>query len=74
MKKIESIYLYRANNGAHFQFMSFIAARAEANAQVSEKASAEVAALRATLAIEDTNLKLTTKSLMTITSGCIAEL
>ena len=65
MKKIESIYLYRANNGAHFQFMSFIAARAEADAQVSEKASAEVAALRATLAIEDTNLKLTTKSLIT---------
>ena len=53
------------NNGAHYLFMNNIVTRAEAHEKVNEKAAAQVAALKAAVAQEDQDLKLSTKSLLT---------
>lgn len=65
MKEISEIYLGRMNNGAHFLYMSNILARAEADTKVKAKAAAQVAALKAAVAQEDKDLKISQKSLLT---------
>lgn len=53
------------NNGAHFLYVSNVLARAEADTKVSEKAAAQVSALKTAVAQEDRDLKLSQKSLLT---------
>ena len=65
MKEISTISLERMNNGAHFLYVSNILARAEADAKVKTKAAAQVAALKAAVAQEDEDLKISQKSLLT---------
>ena len=65
MKEIGTIALGRMNNGAHFLYVSNVLARAEAEARVSEKAAAQVSALKTAVAQEDRDLKLSQKSLLT---------
>lgn len=65
MKEIGEIYLGRMNNGAHFLYVSNILARAEADTKVNAKAAAQVAALKAAVAQEDEDLKISQKSLLT---------
>lgn len=65
MKEIGEIYLGRMNNGAHFLYVSNILARAEADTKVNAKAAAQVAALKAAVAQEDKDLKISQKSLLT---------
>lgn len=65
MKEISTISMERMNNGAHFLYVSNILARAEADAKVSTKAAAQVAALKAAVAQEDEDLKISQKSLLT---------
>lgn len=65
MKEISTISLERMNNGAHFLYVSNILARAEADATVKTKAAAQVAALKAAVAQEDEDLKISQKSLLT---------
>lgn len=65
MKEISTISLERMNNGAHYLFVSNIAARAEADAKVNAKAVAQLAALKSALAQEDADLKISQKSLVT---------
>lgn len=65
MKEINPISLERMNNGAHFLYVSNILARAEADTKVNTKASAQVAALKAAVAQEDEDLKISQKSLLT---------
>lgn len=65
MKEIGEIYLGRMNNGAHYLFVSHILQRAEADSKVKERAAAQVSALKAAVADENANLKLSQKSLLT---------
>ncbi len=65
MKEIATISLERMNNGAHFLYVSDILARAEADTTVNEKTAALIAALKAAVAQEDEDLKLSQKSLLT---------
>lgn len=65
MKEIGTIALGRMNNGAHFLYVSNVLARAEADTKVSEKAAAQVSALKTAVAQEDRDLKLSQKSLLT---------
>ena len=65
MKEIGTINLHRMNNGAHFLYVSNVLARAEADTKVSEKAAAQVSALKTAVAQEDRDLKLSQKSLLT---------
>lgn len=65
MKEISTISLERMNNGAHFLYVSNILARAEADTKVKTKAAAQVAALKAAVAQEDEDLKISQKSLLT---------
>ena len=65
MKEIGTIALGRTNNGAHFLYVSNVLARAEADTKVSEKAAAQVSALKTAVAQEDRDLKLSRKSLLT---------
>lgn len=65
MKEIATISLERMNNGAHFLYVSDILAHAEADTTVKQKNAAQVAALRAAVAQEDEDLKLSQKSLLT---------
>lgn len=65
MKEIQPISLERMNNGAHFLYVSNILARAEADEAVKTKAATQVAALKAAVAQEDADLKLSQKSLLT---------
>lgn len=65
MKEISTISLERMNNGAHFLYVSNILARAEADPKVKTKADAQVAALKAAVAQEDKDLKISQKSLLT---------
>lgn len=53
------------NNGAHFLYVSNVLARAQADTKVSEKAAAQVSALKTAVAQEDRDLKLSQKSLLT---------
>ena len=65
MKEISTISLERMNNGAHFLYVSNILTRAEADSKVKTKAAAQVAALKAAVAQEDKDLKISQKSLLT---------
>ena len=65
MKEIGTIALGRMNNGAHFLYVSDVLARAQADTKVSEKAAAQVSALKTAVAQEDRDLKLSQKSLLT---------
>ncbi len=65
MKEIENISLERMNNGAHFLFVSNIAARADADAKVKAKAANLITALKAAVTQEDDDLKISQKSLLT---------
>ncbi|MCH5283046.1 MAG: hypothetical protein J1E59_05270, partial [Treponema sp.] len=65
MKEIQTFYIGGMTNAAHFLFVSNIAERAEKDAAVAEKCTAQVAALRAAVTAEDENLKLSAKSLLT---------
>lgn len=65
MKEINDIYLGKMNNGAHFLYVSNVSARAENDSSVKAKAAALVAALKAAVAKEDADLKLSQKSLLT---------
>lgn len=65
MRQISVFYPAYANNGAHFLFMDKVLKHAESDPVVKVKAAAQVAALKAALAVEDENLKLTRKSLLT---------
>lgn len=65
MKEINTISLERMNNGAHFLYVSNILVRAEADAKIKAKVSAQVAALKTAVAQEDENLKISQKSLLT---------
>lgn len=65
MKEIGTIALGRMNNGAHFLYVSNVLARAQADTKVSEKAAAQVSALKTAVAQEDRDLKLSQKSLLT---------
>lgn len=65
MKEIGTINLHRMNNGAHFLYVSNVLARAQADTKVSEKAAAQVSALKTAVAQEDRDLKLSQKSLLT---------
>lgn len=65
MKEIGEIYLGRMNNGAHYLYVSDILARAEADTKVNTKAATQIAALKAAVAQEDKDLKISQKSLLT---------
>lgn len=65
MKEISTISLERMNNGAHFLYVSNILTHAEADPKVKTKAAAQVAALKAAVAQEDKDLKISQKSLLT---------
>ena len=65
MKEISTISLERMNNGAHFLYVSNILVRAEADPKVKTKAAAQVAALKAAVAQEGEDLKISQKSLLT---------
>ena len=65
MKEIQSIPLTSMNNGAHFTFVSNMAERAEKDKAVSEKCAAQVKALREAVTVEDENLQISAKSLVT---------
>lgn len=65
MKEISTISPERMNNGAHFLYMSNILARAEADAKVKAGAAEQVAALKAAVAQEDEDLRISQKSLLT---------
>ena len=53
------------NNGAHFLFISNVLARAEADANVKSKLSAQIASLKSAKEREDEDLKISQKSLLT---------
>ena len=65
MKEIQSIPLTSMNNGAHFTFVSNMAERAEKDKAVSEKCAVQVKALREAVMVEDENLQISAKSLVT---------
>lgn len=60
--EINDISTAKMTNGAHYQFVKKILDEAAANAVVSEKASAQVAAFNNKVAAEDEALKLSRKS------------
>lgn len=55
----------RLNNGAHFLFISNVLARAEADANVKSKLSAQIVSLEAAMEQEDKDLKISQKSMLT---------
>ena len=55
----------RLNNGAHFLFISNVLARAEADANVKSKLSAQIVSLKAAMEQEDEDLKISQKSMLT---------
>lgn len=65
MSEIGTLSLERLNNGAHFLFISNVLARAEADANIKSKLSAQVNSLKAAKELEDENLKVSQKSLLT---------
>ncbi len=64
MKEITSISLERMNNGAHFMFVSYALARAEAHEAALTKAAAYLTALKDAVAKEDEVLTLSQKNLL----------
>ena len=65
MSEIGTISLERLNNGAHFLFISNVLARAEADANVKSKLSAQIDSLKKAKEQEDVDLKISQKSLLT---------
>lgn len=65
MSEIGTLSLERLNNGAHFLFISNVLARAEADANVKSKLSAQIATLKTAKEKEDEDLKISQKSLLT---------
>ena len=55
----------RLNNGAHFLFISNVLVRAEADANVKSKLSAQIVSLKDTMEQEDEDLKISQKSMLT---------
>lgn len=53
------------NNGAHFLFISNVLARAEADANVKSKLSAQIVSLKAAMEQKDEDLKISQKSMLT---------
>ena len=53
MSEITTLSLERLNNGAHFLFISNVLARAEADANVKSKLSAQIVSLKAAMEQED---------------------
>ena len=68
MSEIGTLSLERLNNGAHFLFISNVLARAEADANVKSKLSAQIVSLKAAMEQEDEDLKISQKS-TTCTGG-----
>lgn len=58
MSEIGTISLERLNNGAHFLFISNVLARAEADANVKSKLSAQIDSLKKAKEQEDVDLKI----------------
>ena len=65
MSEIGTLSLERLNNGAHFLFISNVLARAEADATVKSKLSAQIVSLKAAMEQEDEELKISQKSMLT---------
>lgn len=65
MSEIGTLSLERLNNGAHFLFISNVLARAEADANIKSKLSAQISALKTAKEKEDEDLKISQKSLLT---------
>lgn len=65
MSEIGTLSLERLNNGAHFLFISNVLARAEADANVKSKLSAQIVSLKAAMEQEDEDLKISQKSMLT---------
>lgn len=64
-KEIADITLSRANNGAHFRFITTVVEQAKADEKIYAKCKKCVDALETALADEDRNLKLSMKSFLT---------
>ncbi len=64
MSEIGTLSLERLNNGAHFLFISNVLARAEADANVKSKLSAQIVSLKAAKEKEDEDLKVFYLSLL----------
>ena len=62
MSEIGTLSLERLNNGAHFLFISNVMARAEADANVKSKLSAQIVSLKAAKEQEDEDLMALLKS------------
>nr|WP_293564704.1 hypothetical protein [Prevotella sp.] len=62
MSEIGTLSLERLNNGAHFLFISNVLARAEADANVKSKLSAQIVSLKAAKEQEDEDLMALLKS------------
>ena len=62
MSEIGTLSLERLNNGAHFLFISNVLARAEADAAVKSKLSAQIVSLKAAKEQEDEDLMALLKS------------
>ena len=65
MSEIGTLSLERLNNGAHFLFISNVLARAEADANVKSKFSAQIVSLKAAMEQEDEDLKISQKRMLT---------
>ena len=65
MSEIGTLSLERLNNGAHFLFISNVLARAEADANVKSKLSAQIVSLKAAMEQKDEDLKISQKSMLT---------
>ena len=68
MSEIGTLSLERLNNGAHFLFISNVLARAEADANVKSKLSAQIVSLKAAMEQEDEDLKISQKVCWQMTS------
>lgn len=62
MSEIGTLSLERLNNGAHFLFISNVLARAEADANVKSKLSAQIVSLKTAKEKEDEDLMALLKS------------
>ena len=68
MSEIGTLSLERLNNGAHFLFISNVLARAEADANVKSKLSAQIVSLKAAMEQEDKDWKSRKKVCWQMTS------
>ena len=65
MSEIGTLSLERLKNGAHFLFISNVLERAESDATVKSKLSAQIVSLKSAKEQEDEDLKNSQKSLLT---------